>query len=278
MLPLDQDMRRNVSPMASYFQEISEAQLLNPEDEQTLAWRVQDGNIEARDQMVRANLRFVVAIARRYVGRGLCLSDLIQEGSLGLVHAVERFDPSQNTRFSTYAKYWIQEAIGTSLEKTTGQVRVPAHANELLSKWRKTVVKLHGELGRAPTNEEVAGQLGLCPKKLAIVQKAQRIHEGIALSGSQDQGGNAADELVDFRNSQPGASLTANEEMLQVLKFLDELSPREATVLRLRFGLSGKDPMTLREIGQQLELTRERVRQLENEALPRLRELIHEAA
>lgn len=277
MLVLNQASRGNVPPMASYFQDINESPLLTMDDEHDLAWRVEDGDAEARDQMVKSNLRLVVSIARGYVGRGLCLSDLIQEGNLGLVHAVERFDPSRNTRFSTYAKYWIQEAMRSALEEMAGPVRVPAYVNELMTKWRKTTADLHKELGRIPSDEEVAGSLQLSSRQFAIVKKAQRIHGGISHLDSQNESGTRANELVDPHSQGPDASMTANEEMQQVLAQLDKLPHREATVLRLRFGLGGNDPMTLNEIGQKLNLTRERVRQVEKDALTHLREFIEAA-
>jgi RNA polymerase primary sigma factor len=274
MLLLDQAAQRNGPPIASYFLEIGETQLLSQEDEQDLARRVQEGDVEARDEMVKANLRLVVAIARRFVGRGLGLSDLIQEGNLGLVHAVERFDPAQNTRFSTYAKFWIKEAIGEGLEKTAGPVRLSGYANGLMSNWRKAANELHNAMGRNPTDEEIGARLQLTKRQIAIVQKAQRIQQGASHVAPQDGIGAAADTLVDSRCSQPGAGLTADDEMRHVLELVDKLPHRAATVLRLRYGLSEKEPMTLHEIGQQLALTRERVRQIEKHALARLRDLI----
>ncbi len=191
MLLLDQSARRNVPPIASYFQEIDDTPLLRQEDEHELAQRVQEGDVEARDHMVKANLRLVVAIARRFVGRGMCLADLIQEGNLGLVHAVERFDPAQNTRFSTYAKYWIHQSFGVSLEKAAGPVRVPGYVNDLMTTWRRAAIDLHDELGRNPTDEEIADRLHLSNRQLAIVQKAQRIHNGVLRPDSADEIGSS---------------------------------------------------------------------------------------
>jgi len=250
MLLLDRSARRNATPMASYMEDIGEADLLKQEEEHDLARRIQQGDMEARDQMVRANLRLVVSIARRFDSRGLCLSDLIQEGNLGLVHAVERFDPSQNTRFSTYAKYWIQEAMGKALERSTGPVRVPGYANDLLTDWRNAANDLHKELGRAPSDEEVAGRLQLSQRQLAIVRKARRILNNVSSISSQDD--TATRALIDLDYQGPDAGLTADDEMRRVLELLDELPDRDATILRLRFGLSGQNPLTMIEIGQQL--------------------------
>ncbi len=277
MLQLDQTARRSVSPLAMYFQEIDESALLTAEDEQELAWRVQQGDGEARDQMVKANLRLVVSLARQFAGRGHCLTDLIQEGNLGLVHAVERFDPSQHTRFSTYAKYWIQEALRKALEKMAGPVRVPGYANDLMANWRAASSELHSDLGRRPRDEEVAARLHLSPRRLAIVQKAQRIHNFVSQQESQDERRLAVNFLVDSPSTSPDARMTANDEMGHVLKLLQKLPGREATVLRMRFGLDGNEPMNLQEIGDHLNLTRERVRQLEKKGLAALRDDMGEA-
>ena len=202
MLFLD-DVARRVAPTDAYFQEINETPLLRPEEECELAWRVQEGDVEARDRMVKANLRLVVAIARRFAGRGMCMADLIQEGNLGLVHAVERFDPSLNNRFSTYAKYWINEAMGDALEKTTSPIRLSAYANKLMADWRKAAGELHDELGRHATDEEIAGRLQMSKRQLDIVQKAQRIHHGVARLASQGETGTAAESLVDTAQLKP---------------------------------------------------------------------------
>src|SRR6266481_9762649 len=154
------------SPLENYLREINETPLLNAEQEKELAYRIEDGDSEARDQMVRANLRLVVNIARSYQGKGLGLQDLIAEGNLGLLRAVEAFDPSMNTRFSTYASYWIKQSIKRTLINTGKTIRIPAYMNELLVKWRRASAKLQDELGRNPTQEEIALSLNLPRKKL----------------------------------------------------------------------------------------------------------------
>ena len=203
----------------------------------------------------------------------MCLADLIQEGNLGLVHAVERFDPEQNTRFSTYAKYWIQQALNKALKSTATPVHVPTYAKRSdRGLARKTVNQLRDELDRAPTDEEVAGRLQLSRRQLAIVQKARRIYSTDSHAGFQDKSDCITETLVDSRSPAPDACMSADEELQQVIKLMDRLPEREAKVLRLRYGLSGKSPLTLLEIGQQLNLTRERVRQIEKESLARLRD------
>src|ERR1700758_3816886 len=160
------------SPLETYLGEINETRLLTADEEKELAYRIGDGDNEARDHMVRANLRLVVNIARSYTGKGLGLQDLIAEGNLGLLRAVEGFDPSMNTRFSTYASYWIKQSIKRAVINTAKTVRLPAYMVELLSKWRRATAELQEKLGRTPTQEEVAQHLRLPKKKLAIIRKA----------------------------------------------------------------------------------------------------------
>jgi RNA polymerase primary sigma factor len=263
------------SPFESYLTEINETSLLDAEEEQELAWRIEDGDPEARDHLVRANLRLVVNIARSYTGKGLSLEDLIAEGNMGLLRAVEGFDPAVGCRFSTYAAYWIKQSIKRALVNTAKTIRLPAYMVELLTKWRRATVRLQEELGRAPTQEEVAADLELSPKKLKIIQKALRIYNA-ASQEDIDGAGLSLGELATDDEPSPGARLSGVEEMEQVLRLLDQMDPRDATVLRLRFGLGGEEPRTLREIGDELGLTRERVRQIETNSLRLLRELLEE--
>src|SRR6187397_2175208 len=169
------------SPLETYLREINETALLSADEEKMLGRCIEEGDSEARDRMVRANLRLVVNIARSYTGKGLALQDLIEEGNLGLLRAVEGFDPSMNTRFSTYASYWIKQSIKRALVNTAKTIRIPAYMVELLAKWRRATNKLSDELGRPPTHEEVAKYLGLPKKKLNIIKKAIRV----ANAGSQ---------------------------------------------------------------------------------------------
>jgi RNA polymerase primary sigma factor len=261
-----------MSPLESYLREINETPLLKEDEEKQLAYRVEDGDSAARDHLVRANLRLVVNIARSYVGKGLSLEDLIAEGNLGLLRAVEGFDPGMNTRFSTYASYWIKQSIKRLVINTAKTIRLPAYMVELLTKWRRATAKLQEELGRAPTEEEVAHHLGLPKKKLHIIKKALRIHNGGPQGTREEEGGTLDEMLPDLRCKAPDTAMADNDELRQVLGLLETMDAREATVLRLRFGLDGEDPMTLKEIGDRLGLTRERVRQIEREALAALGE------
>lgn len=258
------------SPLDTYFREIDATPLLSAEEERRLACRVQQGDPEARDHLVRANLRLVVKIARGYAGRGVDLNDLIAEGNLGLLRAAEGFDPEMGTRFSTYASYWAEQSVQRAVVRTAHAVRIPAYAAQLLVKWRHAVARLRDELGRPPTHEETAQALGLKPRQLQIARKALRVYAG---SAQAEEGGPGLDEfLPDDRAGEPAAALGRAEELTQVLGMLDRLEGRAATVVRLRFGLGGGEPMTLADVGARLGLTRERVRQIEGEALEKLRE------
>ncbi|MBX7105821.1 MAG: RNA polymerase sigma factor RpoD/SigA [Gemmataceae bacterium] len=260
------------SPLETYLREINETALLSADQEKELAYRIETGDNEARDRMVRANLRLVVNIARGYSGKGLALQDLIEEGNLGLLRAVEGFDPTMNTRFSTYASYWIKQSIKRALVNTAKTIRIPAYMVELLAKWRRANNQLTDKLGRVPTHEEIAKELGLPKKKLSIIKKAIRVYNA-APQTDQADGSWSIDEMVeDARSKAPDLEMVESDDMSHVLQLLDKMDKREATVLRMRFGLDAEEPKTLKEIGESLGLTRERVRQIESEALAKLYE------
>jgi len=258
------------SPLETYLREINETGLLSPDEERALAVAIGEGDIEARDRMVRANLRLVVNIARGYTGKGLGLQDLIEEGNLGLLRAVEGFDPAVGTRFSTYASYWIKQSIKRALINTAKTIRIPAYMVELLSKWRRASSRLAEELGRTPTPEEVARVLGLPRKKLPIIKKAIRIYNLTPQTDQAAAGWSLGETLMDERARTPEDELVEHDNLTHVLRQLGVMDDREATVLRMRFGLDDSEPRTLKEIGHTLGLTRERVRQIETEALSKL--------
>jgi RNA polymerase primary sigma factor len=262
------------SPLETYLREINETRLLTAEEEQSLARRIGNGDAEARDRMVRANLRLVVNIARSYVGKGLGLQDLIEEGNLGLLRAVEGFDPEMGNRFSTYASYWIKQSIKRSLINSSKTIRIPAYMVELLSKWRRATNRLSDELGRAPTQEETARLLGLPKKKLPIIKKAIQIHNATPQGDQSEQGWSLGEMVADERLKSPDEELLDHDVLKTALDLIGTLDPREATILRMRFGLNDTPPHTLKEIGLELGLTRERVRQIETEALQRLHQAL----
>lgn len=257
------------NPLETYLREINETALLTADEEKQLAYRIAEGDVSARDRMVRANLRLVVNIARGYSGKGLPLQDLIEEGNLGLLRAVEGFDPEMNTRFSTYASYWIKQSIKRAIVNCGKTIRIPAYMVELLTRWRRATARLQDSLGRAPTLEEVARELELPAKKLRIVKKAVQLYNATPQSEDNERC-SLSDIVPDERHPGPDEELTDNDSLKHVLAMLETMESREATILRMRFGLDGDEPRTLKEIGEALGLTRERVRQIEHEALTRL--------
>lgn len=258
------------NPLETYLRDINETALLTADDEKRLARAIAQGDALARDHMVRANLRLVVNIARGYANRGLLLPDLIEEGNLGLLRAVEGFDPTMGTRFSTYASYWIKQSIKRALINSGKTIRIPAYMVEILSKWRRATARLNDTLGRPPTPEEVARSLGLARKKLPIIKKAINVNHSSPHVDSAE-GGWSLSELIRDENARCPADVLIDQDTLRhVLKRIDQLDQRAGTIIKLRFGLTGNEPMTLKEIGAILGLTRERVRQIESETLASL--------
>ena len=266
--------RRDVlsqSPLQIYLHDINDTPLLSAQEERELAARVARGDARARDHMVKANLRLVVNIARGYLGKGLCLEDLIEEGNLGLMRAVEGYDGTMETRFSTYASYWIKQSIRRAVMNQGKPIRLPAYMVSLLAKWKRVTVGLTERLGRTPTPDEVGKALRLSKKKVGIVTKAIQVNNLTPHSEHADDDGFALDDvLTDERSKAPDAMLIEADDLERILQRLDEMEEREASVVRMRFGLEPFAPMTLREVGENLSLTRERVRQLENQAITKL--------
>jgi RNA polymerase primary sigma factor len=254
-----------------YLREINRVKLLTADQEKALAVRVQSGCQEARSHLAQANLRLVVSIAKRYVNRGLSLLDLIEEGNVGLMRAVEKFDPKANCRFSTYATWWIKQSIRRALTNTVKTVRIPSYMIELMSRWQQGTEKLLLKLGREPSPAEVARHLRLNDDAVIAVRSA--LHTASRYTQSfahDDDSGDLSDVLVDPNSEDPSTRLLESNELRRMLTLLETLEERQVRILRMRFGLGYDESMTLKQIGAELGLTRERVRQIQNEALARL--------
>lgn len=261
------------SDLQLYMRQINETPLLTAEQEKELGWKVVNDNCpHARDCLVKANLRLVVSIAKNYSNRGLSLTDLIEEGNVGLIRAVEGFDPAQGARFSTYASWWIKQAIKRALINAVQPIHIPAYMVELIAKWKYTSRRLEEQLGRQPTLTELSDEMDLPVKKIRIIKRAVRAMKAPSQGPIGDDGelANFGDMIADSRGETPEAVVLQDDEIKTIHRLLGAIDEREATVLRLRFGLDGKPPLTLKQIGAEIGLTRERVRQIEAEALRKL--------
>lgn len=252
-----------------YLHEIKDDRLLTAYEECSLAEAIASGDSVARCTMIQSNLRLVVKIAREYVGRGLSLEDLVGEGNLGLIRAAKEYDPTFGTRFSTYASYWIKQAIRHALTNTTATIRLPAHMVGLLTKWRRTERALSKELGQAPTDEQIAVSLGLTESQRELIAHAKRALQVRSEGGTVDDGGWSADESPDHVQP-PDELIEAADERINILRRLDRLDRRERAIVSLRYGLEGNTPMTLKEVGKRMGVTREWVRKLEIQAVRKL--------
>ncbi len=261
------------SDLQLYLRQINEVPLLTAEQEKALGWRViNDNDHEAKDRMIRANLRLVVSISKNYVHRGLPLADLIEEGNIGLIRAVEGFDPAQGARFSTYASWWIKQAIKRTLINAVQPIHIPAYMVELIAKWKEAVRRLEEELGRQPTRQELAKAMRVPLRKLQIIRRAMKAFRAPpqAPMGEDGEVVDFAELFQDFRTEQPDELIAQSEEFQTILRLIDAIDERDARVLKLRFGLEGQEPLTLKQIGHEVGLTRERVRQIEVDALKKL--------
>ncbi|MBM4115227.1 MAG: RNA polymerase sigma factor RpoD/SigA [Phycisphaerae bacterium] len=267
------------SELQLYLREVNETALLTPEEERTLGWRIiNDGCLQSKERMIKANLRLVIAISKNYINRGLTLPDLIEEGNIGLIRAVEGFDPAQGARFSTYASWWIKQAIKRTLINAVQPIHIPAYMVELIARWKDTSRKFEEKNGRSPSLQDLAKEMKLPVKKLVIIRRAVKAYQAPSQAPMGEDGVamDFGDLFEDTRGKQPDLEASENEDFKIILKLLDSIDERDARVLRLRFGLEGHEPLTLKQIGEIVGLTRERVRQIEVEALRRLNQQLHD--
>ncbi len=258
-------------PVKMYFKEIGKIPLLTADEERELAIRIEQGDDEARKKLCEANLRLVVSIARRYLNRGLSFLDLIQEGNLGLMKAVEKFDYTKGYKFSTYATWWIRQAITRSIADQARTIRIPVHMVETINKLIRIQRQLLQEYGREPTNEEVAKEMGITVEKVREIKKVSQDPVSLETPIGEEEDSHLGDFIADDDIPSPVDAAAYAMLQKQLREVLDTLSDREKKVLILRFGLDDGRPRTLEEVGKEFNVTRERIRQIEAKALRKLR-------
>ena len=258
-----------------YLREIGKIPLLSSEEEAELAKRVMEGDRKAKDKMAEANMRLVVSIAKRYSGRGLELLDLIQEGNTGLLRAVDKFDPEKGFKFSTYATWWIRQAITRAIADQARTIRIPVHMVETINKLMRTQRRLTQELNREPTNEELAKEMDMDADKIEYILKIKQditsLDAGIGRDGEDGEDSTLGDFIEDEDTASPEESASGQLLKEQVREILSSLSDREQKIIEMRFGLNGTKSHTLEEVGLEFAVTRERIRQIEAKALMKLR-------
>jgi RNA polymerase primary sigma factor len=267
--PSKRELAYSGDSVQSYLKEIATVSLLSAADEVRLAKLIERGDQRAKDALIEANLRLVVSIAKRHVGRGLTLLDLIQEGNLGLIRAVEKFDWRKGFKFSTYATWWIRQAVSRAITDQGRTIRIPVHMADVMNRVTRTSRDLSQELGRDPTPAEIARHLKLKPEKVEEIQRLTR--ETVSLEAPLGEGEASLGDFIEDEDT-PGPEEIAIDTMVRsdIRRILEGLAERERRILELRFGLTGQDPMTLEEVGKHLGVTRERIRQMELKTLRRL--------
>jgi RNA polymerase primary sigma factor len=257
-----------------YLREVGQTKLLTLAEENELAARIKKGDKKARERMIKANLRLVVKIAREYEDYGMPLLDLINEGNIGLMKAVERFDPAKGAKLSTYSAWWIKQAIKRALANQSKTIRLPVHVVDKLFHMRQASVKLQEVLGREPTDEELGDELGLSGKKVAQLRTAAIRPASLEAPLGDDETSRIADVVKDETADDPYEQLEDKTNTSMLRELIATLDPREAEILRYRFGLDGANERTLEEVGAKFGVTRERIRQIQNVALAKLRKQI----
>ena len=259
------------SSLDIYLKQISEISLISVEEEIELAKKISKGDDEARKKMITANLRLVVKIAQDYSNIGLSLLDLINEGNIGLMKAVERFDPSKGGKLSTYASWWIKQSIKRALANQSKTIRLPVHMVDRVTQIRRTTQQLSEKLGREPSDEELAEEMKIPVSRITHLKSVSKKPASLDSPINDEDGSNLGDLVPDEKSTSPLEKLQSKSLVGDVDKVLSTLEPREADIIRLRFGLEGRDPKTLEEVGEQIGITRERVRQLQEQAIRQLR-------
>jgi RNA polymerase primary sigma factor len=262
------------SSLKIYLREIAKTPLLTPEEEHSLADRIAKGDEEARTQMIRANLRLVVKIAQDYSSYGLPVTDLISEGNIGLMKAVERFDPNRGGKLSTYAAWWIKQSIKRALANQSKTIRLPVHMVDKIAKVRRIGILLTEALGREPTDEELAEEVGLPRHKLAMIKLASQRPTSLDSPVNEGEATEYGEVIGDERATSPLDALADKNMFGELDGLLDLLDERERRIIDVRFGLTGATPMTLEEVGRQFGVTRERIRQLQNSAIVKMRKAL----
>ncbi len=258
-------------PVKMYLKDIGKVPLLQPEEETELARRMMDGDEQAKQLLSEANLRLVVSIAKRYMGRGMQFLDLIQEGNLGLMKAVEKFDYQKGFKFSTYATWWIRQAITRAIADQARTIRIPVHMVETINKLIRVSRRLLQELGREPTPEEIAIEMQIPEERVREIQKIAQDPVSLETPIGEEEDTRLSDFIEDESSAAPTDAVSYTMLKEQMLSVLDTLTPREEKVLRLRYGLDDGRPRTLEEVGKEFNVTRERIRQIEAKALRKLR-------
>ena len=258
-------------PVRMYLKEIGKVSLLTQEEEIELAVRMSQGDEEAKRRMAEANLRLVVSIAKRYVGRGMLFLDLIQEGNLGLIKAVEKFDYTKGYKFSTYATWWIRQSITRAIADQARTIRIPVHMVETINKQVRATRQLLQKLGREPSPEEIAEFIGSTPERVREIQKIAQDPVSLETPIGEEEDSHLGDFIEDSNAAAPAEVAEANMLREQLISVLSTLTPREEKVLRLRYGIDDSHPRTLEEVGKEFNVTRERIRQIEAKALRKLR-------